>query len=86
MKDIERHENQDQALIKFSQLYGEPWCGNEHLELLYKTISIRSEIKRFKATKQGLIYVISTTNKVASLITWRPSTKKFIIIKFMLLF
>ena len=37
LKDIEKHESQDQALIKFSQQYGEPWHEDKQLKRLYKT-------------------------------------------------
>ena len=83
VKDIEIHKNQDQALI-FHNDTESPGVKTNNLNNFTKHTLVKSKIKTFKITEQGLnIYVISVTNKVALSTTSTPSLKKFTIIKVM---
>ena len=87
MKDIHRHENQSHAFNRFhnefSQLRREPWCDDEQLKQLYKTHMSQIKIKTFEVTVHPNICTTLLFSKVATLITWKPSSKKFIITNIM---
>ena len=59
LNNIQKHENHDQAFLKFSQRYSEPWRDDEQLKQLYKThmSQIKDQEIRGRRTRAYLCYL-----------------------------
>ena len=78
LNNIEKHESQDQALIKLSEQYCEPWHEDEQLKHLYKTHMNQIKDQDNHGGQTRIYYVISMTNKAALSTTLKPSSKNLL--------
>ena len=81
LKDIEIHENQNQARIEMSELSREPWCEDKQLKQLYKTHMNQIKDLDIQGHRTGLIYIISTTDKATLLTTWKTHERNLLSLK-----